>query len=270
MSEYYPVSILCLIAKVSRSTYYASLTPQCTNNQDDILVKEVFFANNEKVGSRQIVLILKEQYGVIMNRKKVIRLMNKNNLICKIRRKQKNNQRLSNEQYIKENILNREFNQQKPMNTACTDITYLYYNNKVCYLCAYIDAKTGVILAHKLSKELARTFVLDCTRDLLEKYSDIEILHSDRGPQYTSQDFQDLTQEYKVVHSMSRPGNPLDNAVMESFWGHLKDYLDLKHCKTFEDAIDLVNKYVLIYNNRPQWNKNKLSPCRYRDFLLAA
>jgi len=255
----------------SRSGYYKHLQANVNKNgQDEELIKEIFYDNEGKVGSRQIVLKLKEQYGVIMNRKKVIRLMDKCNLICKIRKKQKNTQKLSKEQYIKENILNRQFRTQQPVQTICTDITYLYYNNKKCYLCAYADAKTGEILDYQLSKEITRYFVLESTQRVLNKYTSISMIHTDRGTQYTSKDFNDLMIKNKVVHSMSNPGSPIDNSVIESFWGHMKDYLDLRKCKSFQDVIDTVDKYMYDYNNRPQWNKNKLTPIQYREFLLAA
>ena len=238
--------------------------------QDDELVKEVFYSNKCRVGSRQIVLKLKDNYGVIMNRKKVIRIMDKYNLICKIRRKQKNTQKLAKEEYIKENILNRQFKAQKPMQTVCTDITYIYYNNKKCYLCAYADSKTGEILDYQLSKELTRYFVVESTQRLFKKYPTISMIHTDRGSQYTSHDFNNLVNENRVVHSMSSPGSPIDNSVIESFWGHMKDYIDFRKCKTFQNVIDIVDCYMYDYNNRPQWNKNKLTPIEYRKFLLAA
>lgn len=270
LSQFYPISLLCIIANVQRSSFYAYLNKKKENTQDDELVKEVFFANNGKVGSRQISLQLKQHYGVVMNRKKIIKLMKKNHLVCSIRKKSPNSPKTTEEQYLKENILNKQFNAQAPLQTACTDITYLYFNNEVCYLCAYIDAKTGAILAHNLSQNLTKTFVLECSRNLFNKYPQIEMVHTDRGPQYTCKSFNDLLIENRVVHSMSRPGTPLDNSVMESFWGHMKDYLDLKLCNDFEDVVDLVHKYMLMYNNRPQWNKNKLSPLRYSELLLAA
>ena len=196
--------------------------------------------------------------------------MNKHHLICTIRKKQKTNIKETERQYLKENVLNRQFKQQAPRQTVCTDITYLYYNNKKSYLIGYIDARTGEILDYQISKDLTRHFVLESTKRLLNKYPQIKIIHTDRGSQYTSKDFNKLMIENKIIHSMSHPGSPIDNAVIESFWGHLKDYVDLKDCKTFENVIDIINRYMYDYNNRPQWNKNKLSPIEYRDFLLAA
>lgn len=215
-------------------------------------------------------MLAKRDYGVTMNRKKVQRIMKENNLICIIRKKQRSNIKQIEEQYIKENVLDRQFNSQVVNTVVCGDITYLHYNNKECYLSAYVDVGSGCILEYNLSENLDKTFIIDSTKKLLEKYPQIKIIHTDRGAQYTSGDFNKLIIENRLIHSMSRPGTPLDNAPIESFWGHMKDYLDLSICRTFQDVIDVVDNYMLIYNNRPQWNKNKLSPIEFREFLLAA
>ena len=262
--------MLCKILNVSKSGYYKHLHKKEKNNQDNEIVKEIFFSEKGKVGSRQIVMLAKNNYGVVMNRKKVQRIMKEQNLICVIRKKRRTNIQETQEQYIKENILNRKFDTQLPNTVVCTDITYLYFNNQKCYLSAYIDVCDGVILNYQLSKNLDRTSIIQGTTHLLNNYPNIELMHTDRGSQYTSKAFNDLLVRRKVIHSMSNPGTPLDNAPIESFWGHMKDYLDLRDCRTFEDVIDVVDKYMLMYNNRPQWNKNKLSPLEYKEFLLAA
>ena len=239
-------------------------------SQDEIIVKEIFYLEKGKAGSRTICMLAKKNYGKIINRKKVQRIMKKLHLICKIRKQVKINQKLTEERYIKENILNRNFNKQLPNTIACTDITYLYYQNTKCYLTAFIDVKTSKILEYQLSTTLERQFILEAFEKLMKKFPNIKMVHSDRGAQYTSKDFNDLIIKYNVIHSMSKPGTPLDNAVIESFWGHMKDNLSLRNCKTFEDVVDLVDKYMYDYNNRPQWNKNKMSPIEFCNMLIAA
>ena len=70
---------------------------------------------------------------------------------------------------------------------------------------------------------------------------------------------------------MSAPASPRDNAVIESFFGHLKDEICLRGLKTFEQVIQVIDDYMYYYNNeRRQWNKNKMTPVEYRKFLLAS
>ncbi len=74
-----------------------------------------------------------------------------------------------------------------------------------------------------------------------------------------------------LTQSMSAPASPRDNAVIESFFGHLKDEICLKGIKTFEQVIQVIDDYMYYYNNeRRQWNKNKMTPIEYRNFLLAS
>lgn len=134
----------------------------------------------------------------------------------------------------------------------------------------YIDVKTGEVLEYALSSKQSKEFILNSTERLLGKERGIKMLHTDRGCQYTSKAFNDLMIKYQKIHSMSRPGTPLDNAVVESFFGHMKDYVEFNNCKTFEDVVAVVDKYMYDYNNRPQWNKNKLSPKQFALKLLAA
>lgn len=261
---------MCKIAKVSKSGYFKNLKKKEKCTQDELIIKEIFYCNKAKVGSRQIKLIALKHYGLTINRKKVQRIMKKENLICQIRKKQRINQCLREAEYIKENILNRDFKSQGVKTVACGDVTYIYYQNNKCYLNVYIDVKTGEVLEYALSSNQNKEFILNSTERLFMKERGIKMLHTDRGSQYTSKAFNDLMNKYKKLHSMSRPGTPLDNAVVESFFGHMKDYVEFNNCKTFEDVVAVVDKYMYDYNNRPQWNKNKLSPKQFALSLLAA
>ena len=72
-----------------------------------------------------------------------------------------------------------------------------------------------------------------------------------------------------MIQSMSRKGNCIDNAPMESFFGHFKDDVDYKNCKTYEELKTLVDEYMNYYNNeRYQWGIQKMTPVEYRNHLL--
>ena len=102
-------------------------------------------------------------------------------------------------------------------------------------------------------------------------YLDNVLIHSDQGFHYTNAQYRKLLQDNNVIQSMSRKGNCIDNAPMESFFGHLKDELDYKECKTFEELVEKIDKYIYYYNNeRYQWSRNKMTPVEYRSHLLLA
>ena len=95
------------------------------------------------------------------------------------------------------------------------------------------------------------------------------MIHSDQGAHYTSPQFIDQVKKLNMIQSMSRKGNCIDNAPMESFFGHLKDDVDYQDCKTFEELTLLMDEYVKYYNHeRPQWELKKMTPVEYRNHLL--
>ena len=80
-----------------------------------------------------------------------------------------------------------------------------------------------------------------------------------------------LLKENSIIQSMSRKGNCIDNASMESFFGHLKDEVDYKNCKAFDELVEKIDEYMYYYNNeRYQWSRNKMTPVQYRSYLLIA
>lgn len=95
------------------------------------------------------------------------------------------------------------------------------------------------------------------------------LIHSDQGFHYTSPGFISRVKGLKMVQSMSRKGNCVDNAPMESFFGHFKDEVDYRNCGTFDELKGLTENYINHYNNeRRQWNLKKMTPVEYRNHLL--
>ena len=95
------------------------------------------------------------------------------------------------------------------------------------------------------------------------------MIHSDQGWHYTNPQFHIKVLEMGLQQSMSRRGNCWDNAPQESFFGHLKDEVDIKSCDTFDEVCELITDYIDYYNNdRYQWNLNRMTPIQYRNSLL--
>jgi len=171
-----------------------------------------------------------------------------------------------------ENVLGRKFNQAVPFRVFCTDITYIPFNYRFAYLSAVKDIASGEIVSWKLSRHLEMNIVLDT----LEKLKDTIIaplkdvlIHSDQGFHYTNPEYISEVKKLGMVQSMSRKGNCIDNAPMESFFGHFKDDVDYEDCKTFEDLNLLIEEYVKYYNQeRYQWDLKKMTPVGYRNHLL--
>ena len=267
------VHLLCNIAKVSRSGYYKWLqnTGKIDKDNDDyLLVKEIFEDGKSKYGWRQIRMNLERKKKVRMNHKKIIRIMKKYNLVAKIRRKNpyKMIMKKTAEHRTFVNQLDRKFTQTTPRKFFCTDITYLFFNHRIAYLSAIKDIATKEIVAWNVLPHIAMELVSETVKQM-DKYHNA-LIHSDHGFHYTNPEYIKKIKALKMIQSMSRKGNCIDNAPIESFFGHLKDDVDYKNCKTFIELRQLIKNYIPYYNNeRAQWDLKKMTPVEYRDHLLA-
>ncbi len=275
---------MCEFAGVSRSGYYAWLKTSSrrsfrekSDQKDVTLIRFIFQQENEKAGALQIKMFLENDYDIIMNHKKIRRLMKKYQLVTKIRQVKpyKRMLKATQEHRTCPNLLNREFKQEKPGLAFLTDITYIYYGKgQKAYLSCVKDSTTNEIVAHHVSTSLG----MDIVYQTLEKLKTADrilhpdaLLHSDQGFHYTHPLFQEKVKDIGLRESMSRKGNCWDNAPIESFFGHFKDRVDHKSCSSFHQLKKEVNDYIKRYNHRRyQWGLNKMTPVQYRGHLLAA
>ncbi|WP_254777344.1 IS3 family transposase [Paenibacillus sp. cl6col] len=277
---------LCSLAKVRVSGYYRWLSAEDTRQQkeeaderDLLLIKTHFDRLNGKAGALVIKMNLENVDNVVMNHKKIRRLMRKYNLIAKVRRANPYRKvaQATQEHKTCANLLKRQFNQAEPEKVLLTDITYLKYNHgqQWGYLSCVKDGSTNEILAHYLSTSLELWLVNRTLDKLLERLNGNihpeAILHSDQGMHYTHPEFQKHVVETGFRQSMSRRGNCYDNAPMESFFGHMKDQLEYKDCTSIDELRNRINEYIHFYNTeRYQWTLKKMTPYEYRNHLLAA
>ena len=274
------ISALCRIAGVSRSGYYAWLdaapsrqTREEADSADFALVKQAYEFRSYKKGARSIYMrLLHLDPPVVMNIKKIRRLMRKYGLFCPIRQANpyRRMAKAMKTSHVAKNEINRQFRSYAPRKALLTDITYLFYRGGVCYLSPILDVCTHEALAYQLSDNLRVDFVLDMVDAMCSKYGaeldNSTIVHSDQGCHYTSNAFIQKLREASFVQSMSRKGNCWDNAPQESFFGHMKDEIAplIADCDTYEQVQTVVADWMDYYNNdRYQWNLEKLSPKEY-------
>lgn len=211
-----------------------------------------------------------EDKHIIFNHKKIIRIKNKYGLITRIRRKNpyKTILKKTAEHRTFTNKLDRQFTQSIPHRYFCTDITYLPFNHRFAYLSVVKDIASGEIVAWHVSPQITMELVLT-TLEQMKGYRNA-LIHSDQGFHYTNPTYIEKVKLLEMIQSMSRRANCIDNAPIESFFGHLKDDVDYKSCNTFEQVRLLIENYIRYYNHeRRQWDRNKMTPVQYRDHLLA-
>ena len=278
------VKSLCEIAGVSRSGYYAWVKAAPAREQQELqdqadfdLILTAYKMHGYSKGARGIYMaLIHMDPPVIMNLKKIRRLMEKYHLVCPFRgpnpyRRMAKALKTSN---VADNILQREFESYGPRIVLLTDITYLPYNGIFAYLSTILDAFTKQILAYVLSPSLEVDFVLETVNQLINNHGISlhaeTIIHSDQGCHYTSHKFINILYDKKLRQSMSRRGNCWDNAPQESFFGHMKDYIKpkLAACAEFSQVKLIIDDYIDYYNNRRyQWKLAKLSPNEYYKFV---
>jgi putative transposase len=211
--------------------------------------------------------------NVIMNVKKIRRLKREYGLATRIRRRTPYKNLPTSEDANVPNLLSRNFVTPIPDQVYSTDMTYLFYGkHERAYLSATKDLATNEVVSYKLMRTPSLGNFVEEFRRMLNRLPEHKrrnlIIHSDQGFQYTHGDFRNLLKSYGVSQSMSRKGNCLDNAPIESFFGHFKDLLELKDCENFEAVITEVKNAMNYYNHeRPQLALNKKPPVVYRGLL---
>lgn len=274
---------LCKIAGVSRSGYYnwiasenRRMAREERDQRDFELILEAYKYRGYDKGIRGIHMrLLHMQPPVLMNVKKIQRLMRKYALKCPIRKANpyRRMAKALRTDAVADNLLNRRFKELGPRKVLLTDITYIPYYGTFCYLSVILDAFTKQVLAYVLSESLEVDFVLETVKLLIKKHGvsldDETLIHSDQGCHYTSKKFRQIISDAKLRQSMSRKGNCWDNAPQESFFGHMKDEIGaaMAQVTSFGGAKELIDDWIDYYNNdRGQWLLAKLSPNEFYDY----
>ena len=266
----YPVSVMCRFFEISRSGYY-SFVSRMNNPEKDAGLANIIRQQQEKsfhtYGYRRMWLYLKNT-GINRNPKTILHIMKKYELLSEIRRRKKW-VNLGQQVHKYENLLNRQFQADKPNSKWVTDISYIHTKEGVLYLSMIRDLYDNSIVAYKIASRQTVNLVLDTIRLAMKtekKRVAAELqLHSDQGFQYTSQAYFKLTQSYGITPSMSRRGNPYDNAMAENFFSILKTECIYRHKpNTFSEANKMIDRYIHFYNYERIQLKSGVAPLTLR------
>ena len=245
---------MCRSFGVSRSGYYDFVHRLGEPEKDATLAKAIAQQRERSYhtyGYRRMWLWLKSQ-NIFCNPKTVLRIMKKYDLLSEIRRRRKW-QQMGQQVHKYKNLLNREFYADRPNSKWVTDISYIHTKQGVLYLSMIRDLYDNTIVAYKTGTQQTVNLVLDTIRLAMKqekKRVAAELqLHSDQGFQYTSQAYFKLTKQYGITPSMSRKGNPYDNAMAENFFSILKTECIYRHKPaTFSEANEMIDRYIHFYN----------------------
>ncbi len=266
----YPVSVILDCFGIKRSTFYRwKAKGKKSKKKDEVVekIEQLCMENQFIYGYRTITRLLKKRYGLVVNGKKVYRIMKENRWLCRTRPKKA--QHLGKTYYVTENKLDRDFQAEQPLEKLVTDITYLYFGHCKLYLSSIMDLYNREIVAYTISDCQDTDFVLDTLNQLSLPQG--ALLHSDQGSVYTSKAYNQACTEKGITRSMSRKGTPADNACIEWFHSVLKSetfYLHNWRNLTKDSITDIVKNYITFYNEiRIQQRLNDQSPVNYRKLV---
>ena len=252
---------MCAVLEISPKTYYKYRNKEDPDYYDYLIIKEIFDDSKGTYGYRRIVEGLKIKYGVVMNGKKVLRIMKKYNLMPEyVRKAKKKNKNERIEDNVKPNLLNRNFTTDTPNKVWDTDVTYLIFKGSRAYLSTIIDLYDRKVVAYKISKRNDNKLVMDTLNEAITKRKDVSglILHSDQGFQYTSYEYKAICESNGITISMARKGTPIDDSPIESWHSLLKkETLYNNNITSLENYIELVKEWIQLESKVRKLKKRK-------------
>ena len=265
---------MCKSLDISRSGYYAWLKDPVSMSEKsntELLkkIEKIHIESKRRYGSPRVSAELRNQ-GEKVNHKRVEKLMRANNIRAKMKRKFKVTTDSKHSNPIADNVLNRNFESCKPDEKWVSDITYIHTLQGWLYLCTVIDLYSRKVVGWSMDTNMETQLIKRAFNMAVNSRKPKEglIFHSDRGSQYSSNEFRNLLSEHKVTQSMSRKGNCWDNAVAESFFHTIKtEELYFHKFKTVDEAKSIVFQYIEVDYNRKRIHSylNYLSPNNFEN-----
>ncbi|KOP63650.1 transposase [Bacillus sp. FJAT-21351] len=262
----------CKTLNISRSGYYEYLQRKSSKRalENEVLraeIQEIFKEHKGRYGSLRVTKVL-EKKGIKVNRKRVGKLMREMNLYAKGSRYRYKRYNKKSPSIERPNLLNQVFHTDGRNKIWVGDITYIPTQKGTLYLAVFVDMYSRKVSGWSMSTRMKDSLVIDA---FLQGYNKEHpptglIIHTDQGSQYTGNNFQAILKKYGAVSSVSRKGNPYDNALMESFYKTIKR--ELIHGAKFttpEQARKEVFKYIDLYYNTKRMHSSLhyLSPIEY-------
>lgn len=232
-----------------------------------VAVEKEFYDNKKILGSTKIAQKLWTPEASV-NRKTVAGIMREKGLKSRVVRKYKATTNSNHNLPVAENLLNRDFSANRPNEKWVSDITYIFTDEGWLYLAGILDLCGREIVGWSMGTRMTKELVTSCLEQACGRRGNPKgvLIHSDRGSQYCSLEYQKELKQRGFICSMSRKGNCYDNAPVESFWGKLKqEWLNGQRFRTREEAKAAIFWYIEIFyrRQRPHQSWGYLTPEEY-------
>lgn len=275
LKDRFPLAAVLELADLPRSTFYYQLQAQAKPSKHAALkqlIQRVYHEEKGRYGYRRVAAVIRNT-GIVVNKKVVERLMANLELRSLVRPKKYRSYK-GTVGTIAPNLLERNFLAQRPNQKWVTDVTEFKVAQQKVYLSPVMDLYNAEIVAY----EVAARPCLELVTNMLDKaFQRLEnkpklVLHSDQGWHYQHSQYRHKLSEQGLKQSMSRKGNCLDNAAMESFFGTLKsEFFYLKRFESVDELKAGLDEYIHYYNHdRIKLRLNGLSPVNYRTQVSEA
>lgn len=270
--EFGPIKKACRILHVSKSEYYDYIKRRKSNAQIERealegFVVEKFEQHKGRYGYRRINRELRKE-GIVVSEKRVLAIMRKLGMQAKGATRKHRRAKVVEKGDPRINLVDRMFAVDAKNKLWVGDITYIKTNEGWLYLAAVIDAFHRKVVGWSMSERIAEKLVSDALEQAVGRENPPDdfslVFHDDQGCQYTSRAFQRCLESHGIAQSMSRPGNPWDNALAESFFKTLKrELVNDKKYETREEAKQDIFKYIELYYNRQRMHSSigYAAPC---------
>jgi transposase InsO family protein len=263
---------MCQVLEVSESGYYAWLKREPSEREQEDkklgdLIEDAYQKNRQVYGIPRIHAELKEQ-GVHCGRKRVARLMRQRGINAKSKRRKMKTTDSQHDNPVAPNILARDFSADAPNTKWVSDITGIETGEGWLYLAAIVDIYSRMVVGWAMGKERDEQLITRAAEMALARRQPGAGLlhHSDRGSQYTSEGYQTLLKQHRIEISMSKKGDCYDNALMESFFGTLKEEcVERQKFSTRAEAKQVIFEYMEVFYNRQRKHSSLgyVSPANY-------
>jgi transposase InsO family protein len=277
-TKHFSVRMMCDLLSVSTSGYYDWRDrPLSTRAQENIVlsakIKKIFDDEYSRAGAKRIAKRLRLE-GILISRHRVARIMRLNGWRAKAAKKFKATTNSNHKLPVAPNLLQQNFTARRPNEKWVSDITYVWTEEGWLYLAVVMDLYSRMVVGWSMSERMTSKLVIDALQMAIwrRKKPRGVIIHSDRGSQYCSHDYQKLLADNGFICSMSKKGDCYDNATMES-WNH-SFKVEAIHGEKFTTRIAAKNhvfEYIDIYYNRKRLHSRLgyLSPVYFEAQMVA-
>ena len=248
----YPISAQCRILGVPRSTYYWMAEHPETERVDPIGddVRAIWRGSRQRYGARKIRAALAGR-GVTASRRRIGNIMKRRGMTSAYARRTFKPHKTGVNEAKLANLLDREFKGYEPRTHLAGDLTYVRVGGGWAYVCLLIDLANRSIAGHSAGMSRGADLVMAAFAALDFPLTDVQVFHTDRGSEFDNQRIDELLDVFDIRRSLSRKGNPYDNAVVESTNRLLKKELVYQnHYASLGQLRGDLNDYVWWFNNQ--------------------